>query len=89
MFQGLKVKSGEEAGMNQKGKTEEPGKDGIIGYYTEDENIYCTECIRKNIEVMKRVAQVILAEGPEEGIYYCDGCGKEVRRQKNFALKRS
>ena len=58
-------------------------KEEIIGYYTEDENIYCTECIYKNIEIMKKVEQVIASEGPEEGLYYCDGCGKEIRRKKN------
>ncbi len=61
----------------------EPKKNEIIGYYTEDENIYCTECIYKNIEIMKKVEQVIASEGTEEGLYYCDGCGKEIRRKRN------
>ena len=58
-------------------------KEEIIGYCTEDENIYCTECIYKNIEIMKKVEQVIASEGPEEGLYFCDGCGKEIRRKRN------
>ncbi len=60
----------------------EPKKDEIIGYYTVDENIYCPECIHKNIEIMKKVEQVIASEGPQEGLYYCDGCGKEIKRRK-------
>lgn len=60
-----------------------PKKDEIIGYYTEDENIYCTECIFKNIEIMKKVEQAIAAEGPQEGLYFCDGCGKEIIRKRN------
>ena len=61
---------------------EEPKKDEVVGYYTEDENIYCTECIHKNIEIMKRVDQAITADG-SESIYFCDGCGKEMRRKRN------
>ena len=65
------------------GKMGEPKKTEIIGYYTEDENIYCTECIRKNIEIMKKVEQAIASEGPQEGLYFCDECGKEMRRQRS------
>lgn len=61
----------------------EPKKDEIIGYYTADEDIYCAECIHKSIEIMKKIEQVILSQGPLEGLYYCDGCGKEIRRRRN------
>lgn len=60
----------------------EPKKNEVIGYYTEDENIYCTECINKNIEIMKKVDQMITAD-ESESVYFCDGCGKEMRRKGN------
>ncbi len=64
-----------------RGKTMgEPDKEEVIGYFTEDENIYCTECTRKSIEVMKKVAQAITADGSDR-VYRCDGCGKEMRRK--------
>ena len=58
----------------------DPENGEVIGYYTEDENIYCTECIRKNSEVMKKVEQAITADG-SDCVYRCDGCGKEMRRK--------
>ena len=72
--------------MRRKGRVAMESKEAdrekreVIGYYTEDENIYCTECIRKNIEVMKRVERAITADG-KDGVYLCDGCGKEIRRK--------
>jgi len=51
----------------------------VIGYYTEDENIYCVECIKRNIEIMKKVEQVITDDLPEESLLVCDGCGKKFK----------
>ena len=31
------------------------GKKEIVGYYTDDRNIYCVECINKNREIMQKV----------------------------------
>ena len=51
----------------------------IIGYYTDDRNIYCVECINKDSEMMKRIEQAITAEDSEEGLYFCEGCKKEIK----------
>ena len=51
----------------------------IIGYFTEDENIYCVECIKRNIEIMKKVDQAITADLPEDSLLVCDGCGKKFK----------
>ncbi len=51
----------------------------VIGYYTEDENIYCVDCIKRNIEIMKKVEQAITADLPEESLLLCDGCGKKFK----------
>lgn len=57
----------------------EKEKEEIIGYFTEDENIYCVECIKKNIEIMKRVDQAITTDLPEDSLLVCDGCGKKFK----------
>ena len=51
----------------------------IIGYYTDDRNIYCVECINKDSEMMKKIEQAITAEDSEEGLYFCEGCKKEIK----------
>jgi len=51
----------------------------IIGYYTDDRNIYCVECINKDNEMMKRIEQAITAEDSEESLYFCEGCKKEIK----------
>jgi hypothetical protein len=51
----------------------------IIGYYTDDRNIYCVECINKDSEMMKKIEQAITAEDPEESLYFCEGCKKEIK----------
>ncbi len=39
----------------------------IIGYFTDDRNIYCVECINKNREIMKKsegaITQTIQKKG--------------------------
>ena len=51
----------------------------IIGYYTDDRNIYCVECINKDSEMMKRIEQAITAEDSEESLFFCEGCEKEIK----------
>ena len=51
----------------------------IIGYYTDDRNIYCVECINKDSEMMKRIEQAITAEDSEESEYFCEGCRKKIK----------
>jgi len=51
----------------------------IIGYYTGDGNIYCVECINKDSEIMKKIEQAITEENSEEGLYFCEGCEKEIK----------
>ena len=54
----------------------------VIGYYTEDGDIYCVECINKDSEIMKKIEQAITAEDSEENLYFCDGCKKEIKKFK-------
>ena len=54
-------------------------KKDVIGYYTEDGNIYCVECINKDIGIMKKIDQAITAQDSGEGVYFCDGCEKEIK----------
>ncbi len=51
----------------------------IIGYFTDDRNIYCIECINKNREVMKKIEKAITADDTEEGELFCDECNKEIK----------
>ena len=52
----------------------------FVGYYTEDENIYCVECVKKNIEIMKKVDQAITADLLEGSLLICGGCGKKFKQ---------
>jgi hypothetical protein len=54
-------------------------KKEIIGYYTEDGNIYCVECINKNIDLMKAIDRAITDEGSQENLYVCNGCKAEIK----------
>jgi hypothetical protein len=51
----------------------------IIGYFTDDRNIYCVECINKNREIMEKIDRAITADEAEEGELFCDGCNKEIK----------
>jgi hypothetical protein len=51
----------------------------IIGYYTDNGNIYCVECINKDNEMMKKIEKAITEEDSEEGLYFCEGCEKEIK----------
>ena len=54
-------------------------KKEVIGYYTEDRNIYCVECINKDNEIMKKIEKAITADDIEEGELFCDECNKEIK----------
>lgn len=51
----------------------------IIGYFTDDRNIYCIECINKNREIMVKIEKAITADDTEEGELFCDECNKEIK----------
>ena len=51
----------------------------IIGYFTDDRNIYCIECINKNREIMEKIERAITADDTEEGELFCDECNKEIK----------
>lgn len=54
-------------------------KKGIIGYYTADGDIYCVDCINKNIEIMREIDKAITAEDLEKDLLFCEGCEKEIK----------
>jgi hypothetical protein len=55
-------------------------KKEIIGYYTDDGNIYCVDCILKTQEqIKKEIEKAFSAEDTEEELYFCDGCKKEIK----------
>lgn len=54
-------------------------KEEVMGYYTEDRNIYCVDCINKNIEIMKKIDRAITADDLEENRYVCNGCNEEIK----------
>ena len=51
----------------------------VIGYYTEDGNIYCVDCISKNVRIMKEIDRAITAEDPEGTLVFCEGCDREIK----------
>ena len=54
-------------------------KEQIIGYYAEDGNIYCVECINKNNRVMNEIDRAIMGEDSEGALLFCEGCEKEIK----------
>jgi len=54
-------------------------KKEVVGYYTEDGNIYCVDCINKDREMMKKIEKAITADDPEEALYFCERCEKEIK----------
>jgi hypothetical protein len=54
-------------------------KKEIIGYYTDDGNIYCVDCINKDIEMMKEIDRAMTSDDLEENPYVCDGCKGEIK----------
>ena len=51
----------------------------IIGYFTDDRNIHCIECINKNREIMEKIEKAITADDTEEGELFCNECNKEIK----------
>jgi hypothetical protein len=56
-----------------------PEKEEVVGYYTEDGNIYCVECINRNMELMKKIDHAITIEGAKDNVYFCEGREKEIK----------
>ena len=56
----------------------EQKKKEVIGYYTEDGEIYCVECINKNAEIMKEIDKAITTEDLENTELFCEGCEKKI-----------
>ena len=54
-------------------------KKEIIGYFTDDRNTYCVECINKDGEMMKKIDRAITAEDTDEGELFCNECNKEIK----------
>ena len=54
-------------------------KGEIIGYYTEDGDIYCVDCINKNVRIMKEIDKAITAKDPGDTLLFCEGCDKEIK----------
>ena len=54
-------------------------KKEIIGYYTDDGNIYCVDCINKDIEIIKEIDRAITLDDLEENPYVCDGCKGDIK----------
>jgi hypothetical protein len=54
-------------------------KEEAIGYYTENGDIYCVECINKDSEMMEKIERAITAEDSERSLCFCDGCKKEIK----------
>ncbi len=55
-------------------------KKEIVGYFTDDRNIYCVDCILKNHEtIKKKIEKAISAEDTGEELIFCEGCKKEIK----------
>ena len=56
-------------------------KKKAVGYYTEDGNIYCVDCINKNVRIMKEIDTAITVKDPDPGdtLIFCEGCEKEIK----------
>lgn len=54
-------------------------KKKVIGYYTENGEIYCVDCISKNISIMKEIDKAITAQDPEDTLLFCEECDKEIK----------
>jgi CobQ-like glutamine amidotransferase family enzyme len=54
-------------------------KKEVIGYYTDDGNIYCVECINRDREIMEKIEKPITAKDSGENLYFCDLCEMQIR----------
>ena len=68
-----------ERELNRVEKMVEGKQKEIIGYFTDDRNIYCIECINKNREIMEKIEKAITADDTDEGELFCDECNKEIK----------
>ena len=55
------------------------GEREIVGYFTDDRNIYCVECINKNREIMDKIERAITTDDTEKGELFCDKCNNEIK----------
>jgi hypothetical protein len=52
----------------------------IIGYFTDDRNIYCVDCILKAQEIMKKnIEEAITSDDAGQTLIFCDDCKKAIR----------
>ena len=54
-------------------------KKEVVGYATEDGNIYCVECINKDREMREKIEKAITADDSEEDVYFCDLCENQIK----------
>jgi hypothetical protein len=66
-------------GLANERRKEMTEKEEAVGYYTADGDIYCVECINKDIEIMKEIDRAITAEDLEGNSYVCKGCKDEIK----------
>ncbi len=51
----------------------------IVGYYTDEKNIYCVECILKDHETMKKnLEKAITSNDAGQELIFCDACQKRI-----------
>jgi hypothetical protein len=59
--------------------TEQKDKE-IVGYYTDDRNIYCVDCILNVQEIMKKnIEKAITSDDADQELIFCDDCKKEIK----------
>ena len=57
-----------------------PKKQKVIGYYVDDGNIYCVDCIKKNYESMKEaIEDAISSEDLEGHPFVCEECKRTIK----------
>ena len=54
-------------------------KEEVVGYTTENGNIYCVDCINKDKEIMEKIEKAITADNSEETVYFCDLCENQIK----------
>jgi hypothetical protein len=58
----------------------QPKKQKVIGYYVDDGNIYCVDCIKKSHKSMKEaIEDAISSEDLEGHSYVCEECKKTIK----------
>jgi len=54
-------------------------KKEVIGYYTEDGNIYCIEFIYRNIEILNKLIVLLQRRIQKKTYIFCDECGEKIK----------